>query len=657
VTAVTDRAEVTAVTDRVEATAVTDRVEATAGPDAVAALAGWQLRPGVGVTPLLEGIHLRGRRSSVTLEGSRALPELWRMLETALRTGDHAALLRDAPAGSPLRRALGTVVAQLHAHDLLVERSAAAAAAAEVEALAVADGSSAAARWLRATADHPDPAAAAIASARPQVLAADPGNALARAAGRALERCGATPTYAASDAVPGPDPATGPGPGQIVLVASAWGGGERRLAVAAGLSGGTAFVTAPGSPEQARADAVALTARLGLEPELELETERDQDGSAAWTSRTSLTALVAGAAVQRLLCAAAGLPDPADEGDDQRILPDRPAVLIATDRPSQAGYHSWLGPDLLDPDRAAALAPPGSLDEALRRVAALGDELVGALAPPLPGALPQLPTALASCPVPGGGLLVAGAARLDLARLDAICRAAELRLTEGGLSQGSELTVAVGVDPGHAWGRALRRAAGRTLPRADAELPEEEWLAHPQARHWWTTLTGRLGAHARLRVERPFPAEDVFHAVVRDHSGEVLGRAVEATASDAAAFAALAATVQLHSSRVVMTTHQVSWPSGASAPITAAEAEYAGWEDEGWTTGWLAGVAAREPEFQAALRRLTGLRAQPWEPVGADSRAVAAGLHGCGFAVLSTVSSVVPSAVPSAVPSTPGGIR
>ncbi len=67
--------------------------------------------------------------------------------------------------------------------------------------------------------------------------------------------------------------------------------------------------------------------------------------------------------------------------------------------------------------------------------------------------------------------------------------------------------------------------------------------------------------------------------------------------------------------------------------------EYAGWEDDGWTRRWLAGVAAREPAFQTALRRLTGLRAQPWEPVGTDARAVAAGLHGCGFTLLSTEGS------------------
>ncbi len=502
-------------TDRSEAATV---AAPTTEPDVVAALAGWQLRPGIALTPLLEGIHLRGRRSRVTLEGSRALPRLWRMLETALRSGDHAALLREAPAGSPLRKALGTVVDQLHAHDLLVEGS-----------VAAEDGP--AARWLQATADHPVPAAAAIASARPEVQATDARSALAQAAGRALERCGASPSYvAAGGADPGTSVASAalPGPGGIALVVSARDvahgvgrGGARRLAVAAGLSGGTAFVTAPGSPEQVRADAAALTTRLGLDPAPD----------PAPPAPGALTALVAGAAAQRLLCAVAGLRDPAEEGDDRRILPNRPMVLIATDRPLQAAYHVWLGPDLLDPDRAAS-TPPDTLAEALRRMAALGDEQVGVLALPLPGALPQLPAALATSPVPSG-TLVAGAARLDLARLEAICRAAELRLSPAGLSscadRGGNPGLAVGVDTAHAWGRVLRRVAELTPRQAGVGLPEQEWLAHPQARHWWTTLNGRMGARGTLRVIRASPDEDVFRAAVRDRSGELLGQGVEAT--------------------------------------------------------------------------------------------------------------------------------
>jgi hypothetical protein len=660
--------------------------------DVIDALAGRRLRPGVAATPLGNGLHLRGRRSSVTLEGSRALPALWRILEEALRTGDLAALARHAPAGSPVRAALGPLIAQLDSHDMLVERSAE-------------DGGTAASRWLSAVADHPDAAAAAIASARPRVRGTGPEGPLAHAAARALARSGATPSYTGTGPA-GTGTIDAIAPGHILIEArvtratpdSPTGAPPptgARLAVAAGLSGGMAFVTAPGTPEQARADAAALTTRLAPRPAPDPGeppspatagrggpaslTEPGPAATAPWTPAngpdpaspstaepndpsppgtadpgdpgprttadgddpapvtaaapagpTPLVALIAGAAAQRLLCAVAGLPDPAKEGDDPRILPDRPAVLVAAARPLRAGYHSWVGPDALDADRRAAVAAPATLGEALRRVAVLGDELVGVLGLPLPGGLPQLPAALAECAVPGG-TLVAGGARVDLARLDAVCRAAELRLAVPGC------TVAVGADPGHAWGRALRRAAARGRPRAGTALPRARWLAHPQAGHWWTALTERLGVRAGLSVVRVAAREDaVFHAVVRDGSGRLLGHAVEATAGDAAAFAALAAVAHAQCAEADVAVHRESRPSGASAPVAAAGAEPAGWEDDGWTTGWLAGLASREPELQTVLGRLTGLRAAPWEPVGTDARTVAAGLHGCGFTVLGT---------------------
>ncbi|MFE2043116.1 hypothetical protein ACFXAZ_19740 [Streptomyces sp. NPDC059477] len=604
-------------------------------PDAVDALAGRELRPGTGVTPLRNGIHLRGWRSNVTLEGSSALPALWRILEEALRTGGQAALSESAPAGSPLRRALCTLIAQLDAHDLLVDRPGDpdGTAPATSSTDRAASTGSAGSPWLRAVADLPGAAAGAIAAARPQVLAAAPVGPLAQAAGRALARGGASPSYEADT--------TGYG-GQIIVTAS---GG--RLAVAAGILGGTGFVTPPGSPEQVRADAAALTARLGPDPDgrtaprgpgatgaTEAAGVSARPGTTTVKTSAALVPLVAGAAVHRLLCAVAGLPDPASEGDDQRILPDRPSVLVAEARPLRAAYHSWLGADQLDPDRAAAMSPPRTLAEALRRVAALGDERVGVLAPPLPGTLPQLPVALVSCRVAGATLL-AGAPRADLARLDAICRAAELRLGAPGPG------VVVGMDPGHAWGRALRRAVVHTPRDSAAGLGEEHWSHHPQARHWWATLTGRLGIRATLSVFR-LSAASVFHAVVRHGPApglpdRTLGTAVEATPGDAVAFAALAATARVLAAAQQVTYAHESRPSGAAAPIAAAGVRLAGWEDESWTTGWLAGLAAREPALHTALRRLTGLRAEPWEPAGEDARAVAAGLRGCGFTVLNTI--------------------
>ncbi|MER8184494.1 hypothetical protein [Kitasatospora sp. NPDC094015] len=568
---------------------------AAATPDPLRGLAGLRLRPGVAVTALRAGLHLRGRRSAVTLEGGAALPALWRLLAEPLRTGDTGPLDRQAPPGSPVRAALGTVLAQLRAHDLLVE-----------------PGDGTAGPWLLDAAERPADAAAALAAARPRVLGAEPGGPLAPAAVRALVRAGAAPSYAGR---------AGAAPGQVLLRTA----GPAALAVAARVCGGTGFVTAPAGPEQALADAAALSARLGLDP--------------AEPPAPVLAALVAGAAAQRLLCAVAGLPDPATEGEDPRLLPGRPAVLVAGTGPLRADHRPWLGGEPLDQDRAAPGAAPATLAEAMHRVAALGDERIGVLPAAEPGALPQLPAALASCAVAGDALL-AGAPRTDLARLEALCRAAELRLG----------AVTVGADPGHAWGRALRRAAAAGSGRVGlggpggrpAELSAASWSADPQARHWWSTLTDRLGVRAELRVAPLAPGAAAFHAVVLGAGGRLLAEAVEATAADAAAFAALAATAGVqgaphrpaHSWAAV---RPVTCSGGAAAVLATAGARRAGWEDRRWTSGWLAEVASREPELQVALRRLTGLRAALRAPAGPDARTVATGLHGAGFTVLHTL--------------------
>ncbi|MDH6108826.1 hypothetical protein P3T36_002254 [Kitasatospora sp. MAP12-15] len=284
-------------------------------------------------------------------------------------------------------------------------------------------------------------------------------------------------------------------------------------------------------------------------------------------------------------------------------------------------------------DEQTVVAAPRTLTEALCRAAALAEK-VGVLAAPQPGELPHPPAALVCCPV-AGGTLFAGATQVDLARLDAVCRAAELRLGAG------DPGVVVGADPGHAWGRALRRAAEPVLPSCSAgtELPEEHWAQHPQARHWWSAVTARLGVRARLNVYPLTPDGSAFHAVVRRCPAPgapdwVLGRAVEATAGDAAAFAALATTVHALAVTHQLRDRQESWPSAAAAPIAVADVELAGWEDEVGTAEWLGALAGREPALQSALRQLTGLRAEPWQPVGADAEAVAEALHGCGFTVL-----------------------
>ncbi|MEV7547569.1 hypothetical protein AB0O29_34225, partial [Streptomyces sp. NPDC089915] len=400
-------------------------------PDALASLDRWRLRPGVTASALDGGLHLRGWNGSVTLEGSPALPALWQVLEEALRTDGAAALCARAGLGTPVRAALCTLIGQLHAHGMLVGRPAP-------------TGGTAPDDWLLTVADRPAEAAAALAGSRLEVRAADPQDALASAAVRALARAGITAVRAA-DAPAGR-------PGRILLHGSRADGTE--CAVGAAVHPDGAFVTPVGGLTRAGSDTAALAERLGL----------DEPPARSAAPSPALTALVAGAAVQRLLCSLAGLPDPgAEEGAGEgaggadpagatgRVGPRSgfPLVLVAGERPPRSAYHPW-------PARSPEAAPPpGTLAEALEGLAALTDERLGVLAAPATGALPQLPVALAGCEAPGGGVLTAGAARADLARLDALCRAVELRCGAG--------RAVAGAGPGHALGRALRRAAIRDL--------------------------------------------------------------------------------------------------------------------------------------------------------------------------------------------------
>ncbi|MEV7545519.1 hypothetical protein [Streptomyces sp. NPDC089915] len=566
-----------------------------------------RLRPGVAVTPLRAGLHLRGRGGSVTLEGSAALPALWKLLEEPLREGGLEALLDGMEPGSPLRGAVEVLLGRLEAHGLLTTGE------------AEPPGEDPVGRWLAESAERPADAAAALAAARAEVLAGDPGGPLARAAVRALERGGLAVTLTAGPDLP---------EGRILLRLH---GGRPGPAVAAGGAGAGGYATAPGSPAQAAADAGALEARLGPAGEA---------GPGAFPE------LLAGTAAHRLLCAAAGQPDPAAEGGDERLLPGLPAVLLAEAGPPRADYRTWLGPERIDADRRTGLAPARTLGEALRRLDALGDARCGVLPGPEPGGLAQLPVPLAACALPGGRL-TGGAPRLDLARLELFCRAAEVLLGHG------EFTV--GANPGHARGRALRAAAAAARRGAGAAVPEGEWSGHPQARHWWTTLTARLGVPARLEVRRTAPGEEAYHAVVLRTGTATpgpLGEAVEATPGDAAAFAALAAVSAVTATVGSQATGvgrgavpaappattaserphavpagpegvppapaepdavsagpgapQVPPSGGAVAPLAVAGARIAAWEDLGWTNGWMADVARREAGLQAALARITG---------------------------------------------------
>ncbi|MGW6984722.1 hypothetical protein ACWGE1_35600 [Streptomyces sp. NPDC054932] len=588
---------------------------------------GDRLRPGTAVTPLRAGLHLRGRRGSVTLEGSTAVPVVWGLLEEPLRSGRLAEFRDGLEPGSAVRTAVDTLVGQLAAHDLLVPGPPAAAGHPAADP--------AVARWIDATAGRPADAATALATARAEVLARDPASPPATAAVRAL-RAGGLPVTRT------PDPGL---PGERVLLTVRDAAGRDR-AVAAGAVGRTGYVTAPGSAAQARADAAALATRLA-------DADADAGDGTVLQSRAvpgAFTALLAGAAAHRLLCAAAGLPDPATEGDDPRLLPGIPAVLLADARPARADHHSWLGPERIDADRRVRLAPPAGLGEALQRIAALGEHRCGPLPGPLPGDLPQLPVPLATCTLPGPATgkahtatprtLTGGGPRLDLARLELFCRAAELLLGDAAFT--------VGADPGHARGRALRHATARRLAAADpagrTAVDPARWSGHPQLRHWWTTLTERLGTTARLEVHRAAPRAQAYRAVVRRtpagpgrEPGPVLGEAVEATPGDAASFAALAAVTAVCTTAPDPEPAGLPRPSGgAAAPLAAAGARTAAWEDLGWTGGWLADLAEREEAFQHTLHRLSATGpAAALTPVAPDPEPAGL-LRSFGFTVLRT---------------------
>ncbi|MFJ3203053.1 hypothetical protein [Streptomyces sp. NPDC086989] len=590
-----------------------------------------RLRPGVAVTPLRAGLHLRGRDGSVTLEGSTGLPVLWELLAEQLGEADGSGAEagradrprhRLDPADPRVGSALAALTAQLHAHGLLAEYPEHSAHRTYSAHPGHPSGAAEPAAWLGASTYRPGPAAAALAAARPEVAAADPGDPLATALVRALERAGTRPRVHRDAGLPA---------GRVVVAA---GAPEASVAVAVGRTADGGFVTAPAEPGRARTDAGSIAARLS----------RDTDSGPAPTGQggttaagaAALTALLAGAAAQRLLCAVAGLPDPAVREEDPLLLPDRPAVLVAEARPPRASYHPWLTGQITP--AAPSPAPAGSLAEALRRIGALADPYLGVLDAPRPGGLPQVPAALAACRTPAGDL-VAGAPRADIARLIAACRAAELHL-----GAGRSAPVAVGAGPEHALGRVLRRAAaaaaGRSRPDAAPSrgLSEEEWRQHPQARHWWTVLTRHLKLPMQMSVHQ-YPSEQAFVAVVRDASAPpgaagVAARAVEATAADAAAVAALGAVTRAMAAEhgPAGALHTVF--SGAEAALASAGVEHATWTDEGWTDRWLAGVARREPGLCAALSRLTGLHPEPWPPGATDAGTARAALNACGFTVL-----------------------
>ncbi|MFF2044426.1 hypothetical protein ACFVVX_28800 [Kitasatospora sp. NPDC058170] len=576
-----------------------------------------RLRPGVAATPLQAGLHLRGRDGIVTLEGSRALPALWQLLRDRLGETPGADPGTDpgadpglGPNADPrVEAALTALTARLREHDLLVEHP---------------DGVELP-PWPGSVATSPAEAARALAAARPVITAALPGHPLALALARALTLAGTTPEITVDEGLP---------TDRVLALAAT-------SPVAVVVDADDGFVTAPADPARALADAEALTTRLRRTDEpTDPPADAPADAPAVPGTPPALLALLAGAAAQRLLCAVTGLPDPSDPDQDPRLLTGRPAVLLAQARPPRADYHPWAaGPPA--PGHPLDAPAPVDLAEALRRADALGDPRLGALDAPMAGSLPQLPAALVSCRIPAG-TLVSGAVRTDLARLEAVCRSAELHLVAapsagaGAAAGVGAQGAVVGATAEHALGRALRRAALALPAETGPALSEDGRHDHPQARHWWTTLR-RLRPEAAMTVRR-LGSEEVFLATVRTSAGPP-ARAVEATAADAAALAALAALTRATAADLALGAAHHTALSGACAPLAAAGIRPAEWADEGWTDHWLTVLADREPDLRAALDRLTGLRTALWRPTGAPDHPVAAGLRACGFTVLIPAAS------------------
>jgi hypothetical protein len=271
-----------------------------------------------------------------------------------------------------------------------------------------------------------------------------------------------------------------------------------------------------------------------------------------------LAALIGSAAVHRLACAIAGLPDPATESASTY-----PMALVARANPLHATYHPLLqGQPPSDPWRA---------------LEALTDDELGPVDTPAFGPLPQVPANLAT----SGDALGIGTTA-DAARLNAALNALK---TDG----------VIGIDETHARGAALRLAARhhRGEP-ADAH----EWTSDPTAHRWWKALTARFGVPAVVRVERLAPG--VHRAEISD-GRRILAWAVEATAADAVAFAALAATGYAQAGRTG-TAHL-----NGAAPCKTADAP--DWVTRQWH--WPADVRNREERLQEAIARLPGVRVVP----------------------------------------------
>jgi hypothetical protein len=507
-----------------------------------------KLRPVVHVTPTATGLHFRGWASSFTVEAGAGLVTLWKRLAGPLAAGVEDSRLAPAPGTpAPVAAAIESIMANLREHDMLV---------------AVPHG------WGEPGPGMPAPRVAAWLESS----AADPATAWARLSAVTVDMAGPEPlVLAARRSLSATGVRVGSvGPGlELVLVAD-------DVAVRAGCTAETGFVTGVDTPAEAERAATAVWARLGVTP--------------ATSPPEVLAALIGSAAVHRVVCAVGGMSDPADEAVGSSTstgtleparTPGHPRVFVATLEPLQARYHPMPRPDA-KPAEAIAFA------DSLTAVEVATDPVLGVLPPVDLDDLPQVPANLAVC----GGTLGVGTTA-DAARLDAALRHAGAT---------APADVQVGADGVHARGVALRVAARRHLlgGASPVLVADTEWAADPTARRWWKALTLRYAVPASVRITQL--TEHAVHAEI-SAGGRSLAWAVERTAADAVAFAALAA-VGVEQARHAGVDSAPVLLSGASPAWTPESAADVPWQSRDWH--WPHGVRDGEERLQSSLTAVLG---------------------------------------------------
>ncbi|MFD4669016.1 hypothetical protein ACFWNN_04725 [Lentzea sp. NPDC058450] len=561
-----------------------------------------RLRPVVQATPTPDGLHLRGWTSNCTLSGGAGLWKVWQRLAPQLSAGVVRADLEAPDAAPAVRAAVALIVEQLWEHDMLVEMPGWGADAPSADVVA----------WLESAAAEPVEAWRRL---RGVTVVVSGNGVVAGAAVRAAEAVGLaveTAAACAEEAVPGRSAAAGKAGSESIAGQPVRAGASESAAGPPSQAGASESTTrqpvqaaasenVAGQPtaspvvESASARDLSLSAggltvvaecgtEVGyvLPPTTEASLSLNTEVTMRTSARLGLTGeptgvlatLIGCAAVHRLVCAVAGLPDPAGELTSGSA--GYPMALVAHASPLTATYHPILqGPPPQDPWHA--------LD-------ALTDAELGPVDTPEFGALPQVPANLAT-----SGTALGIGTTADAARLDAALHALKC---DG----------VIGIDDVHARGGALRRAARHH--RGEPADPEE-WTGDPTAHRWWKALTARFAVPAVVRADRL--ADGVYRAEIRDKH-QVLAWAVEATAADAVAFAALAAAGFA----------QAGWAGTAhlngAAPTRTADQP--AWVTRQWH--WPADVRESEERLQRAIALLPGIDIRPVE---LDPELRAAGLR------------------------------